>query len=52
MQKQNVSRALKKLLDLGLVRIGLDSDGNDVYVVADEMRLLGGAMSNQPSSES
>jgi len=53
MQKQNVNRALKKLLDLNLVRIRQDEDGGEAYAVVDEMRLLGSrASSNQPSSRS
>jgi len=42
MQKQNVNRALKKLLDLSLVRMRQDEDGGEAYAVVDEMRLLGG----------
>ena len=41
MQKQNVNRALKKLLDLSLVRMCQDKDGGEAYAVVDEMRLLG-----------
>lgn len=42
MQRQNVNRAFKKLLDLNLVRIRQDEDGGQAYAVVDEMRLLGG----------
>ena len=34
--------ALKKLLDLNLVRMRQDEDGGEAYAIVDEMRLLGG----------
>ena len=45
-QKQNVNRALKKLLDMNLVRIHQDEEGGEAYAIVDEMRLLSRGLSS------